>query len=153
MNLFAVQSLVFHREFPETQTVRVDQLNLIGFFMAHHDWNWRWMGREPGNWAVERYRLDKADKQFTLIAHRGRCSFDFHDVTLYPSLRSALHADDPRCFSVFCVHTNLYEPPERRLPDLESSEVAAQITDLGGKSGLTPSRILGVTTSTPSFAR
>jgi hypothetical protein len=139
---FTMQSLVFQREFPGTRTVQVDQLNLVGFFIAHHDWNWQFAGREPGNRALERYRLEKDGKQFTLIAHRNRFGFNFHDATLYSALRSAWHAGDPPCFSVFCVHLNLYKPPERRLPDLEPSEVAARIVDLGGRAGLTPGKIL-----------
>jgi hypothetical protein len=134
---FTMQSLVFQREFPGTRTVQVDQLNLIGFFMAHHDWNWQFAGREPGNRALERYRLEKDGRQLTLIAHRNRFGFDFRDATLYSALRSALHAGDPPCFSVFCVHKNLYKPPERRLPDLDPAQIAAKILALAPREGQT----------------
>ena len=108
---FAAQTVVFESAFPGDRTVQVDQLNLIGFFITHHDWNWKFDGREPANWAVERYLLEKGARRYTLIAHRDRWNFDFQDAALYPALRSALHAGDPPCFSVFCVHTNLYKPP------------------------------------------
>ena len=139
---FAPQARIFHDTFPAAVTVQVDQLNLIGFFIPHDDWNWRFVGREPGNPAVERYELQKSGKRLTLVAHRDRWNFDFFDPGLYPALRSALHSGDPDCFDVFCVHTNLYKPPERRLPDLDSTQVTAQILRLGPRAGLRPGKVV-----------
>lgn len=139
---FESQARIFHRSFPDATRIQVDQLNLIGFFMAHDDWNWRFAGRAPENPAIERYELEKDGKRLTLFAHRNRWNFDFSDPTLYPALRSALGPGDPDCFTVFCVHTNLYKPPERRLPDLDSTQVTAQITALAPPAGLEPGKIV-----------
>ena len=132
---FGVQSRVFHREFPDAKLVQVDQLNLIGFFMAHHDWDWTFLGRETGNPSVERYRLEKAGRPLTLVAHRDRWNFNFSDPALFASLRAARKEGDPRCFSVFCVHTNLYKPPERRLPDLDPGRIEADIAAFARSQG------------------
>ncbi|HVQ54696.1 MAG TPA: phospholipid carrier-dependent glycosyltransferase [Thermoanaerobaculia bacterium] len=139
---FAAQTVVFESAFPGDRTVQVDQLNLIGFFITHHDWNWKFAGREPANWAVERYLLEKGARRYTLIAHRDRWNLDFQDAALYPALRSALHAGDPPCFSVFCVHTNLYKPPQRRLPDLDAARTTEGIVTLAPKAGETPGGIV-----------
>ena len=139
---FTAQSRVFESAFPGARTIQVDQLNLIGFFMAHHDWNWKPAGRLPENWAVERYLLEKDGQRYTLIAHRDRWNFDFQDPALYPALRSALQPGDPPCFSVFCVHTNLYKPPERRLPDLDAARTTEKIATLAPKAGEAPGRIV-----------
>jgi len=139
---FTAPGRVFDSEFPGARTIQVDQLNLIGFFMAHHDWNWKPAGRLPENWAVERYSLEKEGRRYTLIAHRDRWNFDFQDPALYPALRSALPPGGPPCFYVFCVHTNLYKPPERRLPDLDAARTAEKIATLAPKAGETPGRIV-----------
>jgi hypothetical protein len=138
---FTQQAWVYHRTFPDAATLQVDQLNLIGFFIPHDDWNWRFAGRQPDRPLVERYELERDGKRLTLIAHRDRWNFDFHEAALYPALRSALHPTDPDCFTVFCVHTNLYKPPERRLPDLDSAEVTARIAELAPAGGLAPRKI------------
>lgn len=139
---FAAQARVFDRAFPAAATVQVDQLNLIGFFIAHDDWSWRFAGREPGTPASERYELEKDGRRLTLIAHRDRWNFDFRDPSLYAALRSALRSSDRDCFEVFCVHTNLYKPPERRLPDLDAGEVTPQILAFGPRAGLRPGKIV-----------
>jgi hypothetical protein len=139
---FTAQTRVFESAFPEARTIQVDQLNLIGFFMAHHDWHWKPAGRLPENWAVERYLLEKDGRRYTLIAHRDRWNLDFQDPKLYPALRSALQPGDPPCFSVFCVHTNLYKPPERRLPDLDAARTTEKVETLAPKAGETPGRIV-----------
>ena len=139
---FTAQTVVFESAFPGDRTVQVDQLNLIGFFITHHDWNWKFAGRQPANWAVERYLLEKGARRYTLIAHRDRWNLDFQDAALYPALRSALHAGDPPCFSVFCVHTNLYKPPQRRLPDLDAARTTEEIATLAPKAGETPGPIV-----------
>jgi hypothetical protein len=133
---FLAQARVFEREFPEARTIQVDQLNLIGLFIPYHDWKWRFVGREPANPTVERYELERGGRRLTLIAHRNWWNFDFHDPAVYTALRSAIRRGDPDEFAVFCVHTNLYKPPERRLPDLDSKEVTARITALGPPAGL-----------------
>jgi hypothetical protein len=132
---FAIQVRTFDKEFPETRLVQVDQLNLIGFFMQHHDWSWRFLGRETANPSIERYSLEKDGRALTLVAHRDRWNFDFRDPALYGALRSALHAGDPDCFTVFCVHTNLYKPPDRRLPDLDPAVVAESVSTLASAAG------------------
>jgi hypothetical protein len=129
---FGAQSRLFHREFPDTKLVQVDQLNLIGFFMSHHEWDWQYVDRDPTNASVERYRLASHDRRLTLIAHRDRWNFDFTDPKVLASLRSALRGGDPACFSVFCVHTNLYKPPERRLPDLDPARVETALHAFAG---------------------
>ena len=133
---FAAQARIFHRSFPDAATIQVDQLNLIGFFMAHDDWSWKFLGAPPGNPLVQRYALEKGGRRVTLIAHRDYWNFDFHEPGLYPALRAAIRGDDPACFAVFCVHTNLYKPAERRLPDLEPAEVEARIAALAPPAGL-----------------
>jgi hypothetical protein len=138
---FAVQARLFDRAFPDAAIVQIDQFNLIGFFMPHDDWSWRFVGREPGQPLVERYEITGDGKQLTLIAHRTVWNFDFHDVSLYPTLASALHPADPDCFTVFCVHPNLYKPPERRLPDFDSMETIARISELAPAGHLTPRKI------------
>jgi hypothetical protein len=133
---FMAQARVFEREFPETRTIQVDQLNLIGFFIPYHEWKWRFIEREPANPMVERYELERGGRRLTLIAHRDWWNFDFHDPAVYTALRSAIRPDDHDDFAVFCVHTNLYKPLQRRLPDLDSREVTAQIAALGPRAGL-----------------
>lgn len=138
---FLAQARVFEREFPQARTIQVDQLNLIGFFSRYLDWSWRFLAREPPNPMVERYELKRGGKKITLIAHRDVWNFDFHDPAVYKAFRSAIHPDDPDDFAVFCVHTNLYKPPERRLPDLDSREVTARISALSPPAGLLPGKI------------
>jgi hypothetical protein len=49
---------------------------------------------------------------------------------------------DPAEFAVFCVHTNLYKPPQRRLPDLDAARTTGGIATLAPKAGETPGRIV-----------
>ena len=139
---FGIQSRTFHREFPDASLVQVDQLNLIGFFMAHHDWDWRFAGHDPARPAVERYSLASGDRSLTLVAHRDRWNFDFDDPATLAALNSALAKGDPDCFAVFCVHTNLYKPPERRLPDLDPARVTADLSAAARANGETVRKLV-----------
>ncbi len=138
---FTKQARAFDRLFPDAEVLHVDQLNLIGFFMTHDDWRWRFAGRDPRNPLVERYVLEKDGRRLTLVAHRDSWNFDFHDPKLYERLRSALAPGDPDCLHVFCVHTNLYKPAERRLPDLEGDEIRRSIAGLAPAAQLAPRRV------------
>jgi hypothetical protein len=85
--------------------------------------------------------LEKNGRRPTLVAHRDRWNFDFHDPALSARLRSALAPGDPDCFHVFCVHTNRCEPAEPRLPDLEADEIRRSIAGLAPAARLAPRRV------------
>jgi hypothetical protein len=137
---FEQQASVFHDAFPDADTIQVDQLNLIGFFIPHDAWEWRFDGYVRYDPVIERYVLERGGRTLTLLAHRHRWNFDFHDATLYRDLASALGPGDADCFNVFCVHTNFYKPPERRLPDLVAREVTARMAVLAAQAGLAPGK-------------
>jgi hypothetical protein len=139
---FGTQVVAFRDSFPDPRLVHVDQFNLIGLLMQYHDWDWRFLGTEPASPAVERYELSRNGRRMALLAHRDFWNFDFGNPGLYRRLAAIRPNEDPRCVVVFCVHTNLYKPPERRLPDLESVTVREQISRLAAQEGLQASRVL-----------
>ncbi len=133
---FMAQGRAFDRVIPDASVVQADQFNLIGFFIPHHDWKWRYAGTLPGLPAVQRYELDKSGRRLTLLAHRTRWNFDVSDPATYAALRTAADAAGARCTSVFDVHQNLYKPVERKLPHLDGFVVEPQARALAAKEGL-----------------
>jgi hypothetical protein len=133
---FMAQGRAFDRALPDASVVQADQFNLIGFFIPHHDWKWRYAGTLPGLPAVQRYELEKNGRRLTLLAHRTRWNFDVVDPKSYAAFRAAADAAGARCTSVFDVHQNLYKPAERKLPHLEAEVVEPQARALATAEGL-----------------
>ena len=138
---FGTQVGAFRSRFPDPRLLHVDQFNLIGLVMQYSDWDWRYVGREPGSPVIERYEISRDDRRMTLLAHRDLWNFDFGNPELYRRLAASRLDADPRCVAVFCVHTNLYKPPERRLPDLDPDTAREEISRLASQAGLEASRV------------
>jgi len=107
---FFEQVRLFQREFPEARTIHLDQYNLVGFFAQHHDWDWSFAGRPPGNPRAERYELEREGRSLTLFAHRTLWNMDFRQPSLYRDLEAA-HADGDRCGWIFCTRQSWYPVP------------------------------------------
>ncbi len=138
---FTAQARAFDAAFPQTRVVQTDQFNLIGFFIAHHDWTWRFAGALPGLPAVQRYELDRDGRALTLLAHRGKWNFSLFEPGSYEALRSAAAASGADCTTAFVVHQNLYKPVERKLPPVDETALRAQAPSLAAAAGLTLRRL------------
>lgn len=138
---FTAQARAFDRAVPGARVVQTDQFNLIGFFIAHHDWTWRFRGTLPGLPAVQRYELDQDGRRLTLLAHRDRWNFSLFEPGTYAALRSAAAAAGADCTAAFVVHQNLYKPLERKLPHVDGDALRAAAPSLAGTAGLTLRRL------------
>jgi hypothetical protein len=138
---FTRQARAFDRAFPGARVVQVDQFNLIGFFISHHDWKWSFAGTLPGLPAVQRYELDGAGRRLTLLAHRDNWNFGLFEPGTYAALRKAAAAAGADCTTAFVVHQNLYKPAERKLPPVDEVALRAAAPTLAGAAGLTLRRL------------
>jgi hypothetical protein len=138
---FTAQAAFFDRSLPGASAVQVDQFNLIGFFIPHHDWRWTYAGALPGLPSVQRYELRKGGRAITLLAHRDVWNFDLTTRDAQARLKAAAAAAGMSCTAEFVVHQNLYKPVERKLfvPEPEAIERAARAS--AGAEGLELRRI------------
>ncbi len=141
-DVFDLEAKMFWSEFPGARAVHVDQFNLIGFFMQHHDWLWTFSGRAVGKPAIERYEISRGERRLTLVAHRDLWNMDFRDPELYKSLEGSRRAADPGCLTVFCVHQILNKPPARKLPNLPANELEDCIPALAREADLAVKKLL-----------
>ena len=139
---FTVQAYTFDRSFPQARVVQTDQFNLVGFFIAHHDWAWSYDGSLPGLPAVQRYELARDGRRLTLLAHRDRWNFPLLEGGTYAVLRAAGAAAGAECTTAFVVHQNLYKPPDRKLPPLDEVELLDAAPSLARAGGLTLRRLV-----------
>ena len=125
---FTAQAAVFDRALPGASAVQVDQFDLIGFFVPHHDWSWTYAGALPGLPSVQRYELRRHGRAITLLAHRDVWNFDLTTRDAHARLKAAAAAAGLPCTAEFVVHQNLYKPVERKLfvPEPEAIERSAR---------------------------
>ncbi len=139
---FTRQARAFDRAVPGARVVQTDQFNLIGYFIAHHDWAWSFRGTLPGLPAVQRYELERDGRRLTLLAHRDHWNFDAAEPGTYAALRAGAAAAGAPCASVFDVHQNLYKPMERKLPHLDAEVVEPRARELAAAEGLDVRRLV-----------
>ena len=139
---FLPQIEVFSKEFPGWRVAHVDQFNLVGLFIGFHDWNWRFLGREPTNHFIERYELTRGGQERTLVAYRDSWNFDLTKETLYRALGSAISNGRDPCQTLFCVFRTVYKPVRKVLPDAARTELESRISSLLIAEGLDPRGLL-----------
>jgi hypothetical protein len=139
---FTIQAHAFDRSFPQARVVQTDQFNLVGFFIAHHDWAWSYGGALPGLPAVQRYELERDGRRLTLLAHRDRWNFPLLEAGTYTVFRAAGAAAGADCTTAFVVHQNLYKPPDRKLPHIDEGKLLDAAPSLARAGGLTLRRLV-----------
>ena len=121
--------------FPQAREIHVDQFSLIAFFAQHHDWDWKFAGRDPNSPFVERYELVKEQRRLLVVAHRDLWNMDFKDPKLYTSL-----AEGRSCITVFSIRQPGLPPGVARM--LPPSELRDAIPTLAREAGLTTVRLI-----------
>jgi hypothetical protein len=90
--LMTEQMQRFNLLFPSPAAVYVDQYNVIAFFLHHHDWKWKFVGRVVSVPNVDTYRVSRGNQQMFVFREKGGWLLDGRDRTLYANLAACLRS-------------------------------------------------------------
>jgi hypothetical protein len=135
---FLRQVAAFERELGPEGTVQVDQFSLIGYFMHQHDGRWRYQGSTPREPSVEIYRMERAERVRTVLAHRRTWSMNLEDPAVYDRLAAASAGTRRPCSAVFFLQPRR---PSAGDGSGRPTVSAARLRELAARAGLEASRI------------
>jgi hypothetical protein len=137
-----VRAGTFRENLARGGTVHLDQMNFIGLFMDYYAWDCRFAGRVADNPLVERYEFSRNGPSLTVIAHRWIWRMDFRSQPLYDGLRASFPRGVQTCERVFCVDRNIFKARRTARPEMDRTELQAQIPGRARAVGLTTSALV-----------
>jgi hypothetical protein len=129
--LMTQQMRTFALDFPSPPAIYVDQFNVIGFFLQHDDWKWRFAGRVPSAPDVDLYGVSRGDRQTLVFRDKDRWVVDFRDARLYPNLAACLRSRGLPAIAVFRLGQS-----EEAGEAAELSSYREAVADLASANGL-----------------
>ncbi|HTA41678.1 MAG TPA: hypothetical protein VK789_04470 [Bryobacteraceae bacterium] len=106
-NVLSDQIKVFNKLAPEPAGVYLDQVNLITFFIYHHDWQWTSLPAQPVP-GIDIYRIRQGQREMLIFRDLTEWNVRAESMELYHKLAQCLRAGDIAEISVFGV---LESPP------------------------------------------
>jgi hypothetical protein len=99
----------FREVFPAPAAVYLDRYSLIVFFIHHHDWVWKFAGRDTVLPAFDSYRVSKETVQFLVVRDNGRWRADLEDPVFYNDLASIIRSQRLPALTTFYIRPE-WEP-------------------------------------------
>ena len=99
----------FREVFPSPSSVYVDRYSLIVFFIHHHDWVWRSVGRDTVLPAFDGYTVSKGNAQFLVVRDNARWRADLEDPAFYNDLASIMRSQRLPALTTFYIRPD-WEP-------------------------------------------
>ncbi len=130
--LFTEQVQRFNRLFPDPAAVYVDQFNIVAFFLPHHDWKWKFLGRVPSFPNVDIYRVSHENRSLLVFRDKARWIADAQDATLYRALAVSMRSKSVPSITLFRLAQDEGQPWEAG----EMKAYRTTIAELAGESGL-----------------
>jgi hypothetical protein len=115
-NVFGDQMQRFEEVAPAPATVYLDQVNVITFFLYHHDWRWSFLEGDHPAPGIDVYRLRKGSRQMLVLRDRSKWNAQPDDSAVYSKLAIFLRMRQTADVSVFSA----------RDPSLGPIDVAAE---------------------------
>ncbi len=119
---------------PGAPAVYLDQLNLIVFYMHHHEWKWRLrrlVGSPP---LFELWTVSKDGRRLHVCRDRRRWLLDPSDAGLYGLLAECLEATNASGVALFLPGHLAAVPP--------AAEASGRLAALAAKAGLRPGSVV-----------